>query len=402
MTTIDWESTIESIRGEKCILFLGPEIFASPKGGTLNERMLSYLGQQMVASKAPTVENQSGEASESKEEVPQPSSTEILEAIGIKYHTDGLFYFSSGPKRTQTCQKIRQFFRKEAFPEADAIFEKLVQIPFHLIFSVTPDQKLISWYDELNYPVNKQYFHKNNTEEKEDILPTKDHPLVYNLLGSMEDRESLVLSHKDLFDYLKSVLGSNTGIPEKLQEKVNKQAEHIIFLGIEFEKWYMQLLLRILELHDDPNFLGLAAVQSVSEEIQTLYKNEFKIDFINHNILEFIEELHAQCAQTGCLKPVVEKPKVDASSEQDQQDFINRMIERISTGDIEIIFKEMIPWFRAVGKTESRNELISISARFSRLEKNNAKGLYTTDQYVTEYNKISDSVLHLLNDLASE
>src|SRR6185503_4126776 len=92
------------------------------------------------------------------------------------------------------------------------------------------------------------FYHKNNAA-KVIATPSKENPLIYNLLGDLEVEESLILSHKDLFDYFMSLFG-NFKLPDALQTSI-VAAKHIIFLGFKFEKWYAQLLLAKFDLEND-------------------------------------------------------------------------------------------------------------------------------------------------------
>ncbi|MCB0666282.1 MAG: hypothetical protein KDC80_10685, partial [Saprospiraceae bacterium] len=42
-STIDWDFIISTIEDEKCILFLGPEIFTDEQGHRLEDRVFKYL-----------------------------------------------------------------------------------------------------------------------------------------------------------------------------------------------------------------------------------------------------------------------------------------------------------------------------------------------------------------------
>ncbi|MDZ7868608.1 MAG: hypothetical protein U5L02_05275 [Rheinheimera sp.] len=59
-----------------------------------------------------------------------------------------------------------------------------------------------------------------------------------------------MLTHEsDFFDYLESVFKANSMNQQPGDEL--EQMERFIFLGLPYEKWYFQLLLRVLAFHTD-------------------------------------------------------------------------------------------------------------------------------------------------------
>lgn len=240
MARIDWDLTIDTIKAEKCILFLGPEIFASQQKEKLDDQLLAYL--------------------------------KLDDDPSVEIYQDGLFFFRERQKRTQTYLKIRRFFQEQDFAATNALFEKIARIPFHLIITVTPDQNLANIYEKLNLPVATDFYWKKHAADSETSVPSAQMPLIYNMLGSVERPESLVLTHDDLYDYLESIFQAQ-GMSGQLKYHISNQAQSIIFLGIPFHKWYMQLLLRVLHLHKDEEFMRFAADQEISSEIKTLCKD---------------------------------------------------------------------------------------------------------------------------------
>ncbi|MBK8429293.1 MAG: hypothetical protein IPL27_26565 [Lewinellaceae bacterium] len=73
--------------------------------------------------------------------------------------------------------------------------------------------------------------------------------MIYNLCGSIEDYQSLVLDFDDMFELLKNLL-SDFGIPKAVND-VLVTATTYIFIGFQFDKWYTQLLLRYVNKNRD-------------------------------------------------------------------------------------------------------------------------------------------------------
>ncbi len=247
---IDWELTLDTILAERCILFLGPEIFTSAEGQTLDDQLLTYIG----AAADPD----------------------------LKVYQDGLFFFRMRQKRTETYLKIRRFFQQEEFPEANALFETIARIPFHFIISVTSDNQLARAFERLQLKFKSHFYWKKQPADQKIPIPTIRRPLLYDILGNIEKPGSLVLTHDDLYDYLESIFKSQS-MSNRLKDHIVNEAQSIIFLGLPFDRWYMQLLLRVLHLHKDEEFMRFAASQELSKEVKTLCKEQFQINFVPNN-----------------------------------------------------------------------------------------------------------------------
>ena len=270
---IDWDFTLETIREGKCILFLGPELFTSSQGKKLSETMLEHLDY--------------------------PNNPDILNY----YPSEDFFLFKNKGAQTKSYYKIKSFYQ-QSFPEAEKHLEKIAQIPFHFIISITPDNKLIHVYERLNFKNKSDFYWKNHSSTTKVKLPTQEAPLVYNLFGTIEMQESMILTHNDLFDFFQSIFGERS-MPKELKHIIQK-AHNLIFLGIPFNKWYLQLLLRILSLHNDNEFIRYAANQSIDEEMAAFCSQQFSIEFLPEKVEEFISELYQRCEQAGMLKEVTE------------------------------------------------------------------------------------------------
>jgi hypothetical protein len=75
---------------------------------------------------------------------------------------------------------------------------------------------------------------------KED--PTPDNPLVYHLFGSWSDRNSIVLTEDNYFDFLIGVTSNNDVIPEQVGLALSNSS--LLFLGFQTQDWNFRVLYR--------------------------------------------------------------------------------------------------------------------------------------------------------------
>jgi hypothetical protein len=71
--------------------------------------------------------------------------------------------------------------------------------------------------------------------EDEFYRPTKDLPLVYHLFGHLRERDSLVLTQDDYFDYLIDVTRTHDLMPATVRRTLQNSA--LIFLGYQTSDW---------------------------------------------------------------------------------------------------------------------------------------------------------------------
>lgn len=358
---IDWDFIIETIKDEKCILFIGPEIFRDRAGRSLDEQ----LGEFLDATHTPDIQTY--------------------------YQQDGLFLFTSGAKKTTSYYKIKSFYH-QSFPSAEALFSKLAKIPFHFIISITPDSKCVEVLEREGVPVKFDFYWKKQPAGDTVKTPVAKAPLVYNMFGSVSRQESMVLTHDDLFEYFESIFQENN-MPEKLKLNI-KNADNFIFLGLDFEKWYMQLLLRILYLHNEKyEFMRYAANQQISDQLKTFCFQQFKIEFVSKKIDDFVEDLAQRCAAAGLVRE--HKEQNISVTEQ--------LLKWLSEDRTDEVFEEFTTFLESHGDSgkELLDDLILLANRHKRLQRKQNLQVVDSREAELESNKIRLSLLELINEAKS-
>ena len=268
---IEWTQLKEAILHQKCVLFLGPDV-------TVN---YGDVGRQAAFFKG--------------------LATKYPDRILSYHHEDGFLVFKNLKEKLMLLSEIKAFYQNIA---PSPLLEMLARIPFHLFVVATPDLSL-------NRAFGKQafFYHADAYTSKKEAdlvqMPTREEPLLYNLLGCETDSESLITNHSDFFDLIKSIYGDKT-MPQMLKDCF--QADHtsnIIFLGFEFDKWYFQLLLHLLriKLDDDEGFLYAAAQGLPSVDNKLLMEAQFRVSFVSNDIDAWVRTLHDQFAPAELRTP---------------------------------------------------------------------------------------------------
>lgn len=358
ITEIDWNFIISTIKNEKCILFIGPELLKDEQGNTVENQLAKFLKVK--------------------------TNPDILNF----YEKDGLFLFTNGTKKTTSYYKIKEFY-SQSFSNSETILKELAKIPFHFIISITPDKKCHETFESLGFKSNFKFYWKNQKTDHSIGKPTIKKPIIYNMFGSIDSQDSMILTHDDLFDYFESIF-KESSMPEKL--KINlKEADNFIFLGLDFEKWYMQLLLRILYLHNDKyEFMRYAANQTVNEDLKSFCFQQFKIEFIPTQIKEFVSELVTQCENVGIIREV----------EKEQSSLIDLYKKWLSQDKIDEVLNGIREFFEGLGDMgkELIDDIDLITNRYRRLNRKINSGIMDTRDIEVESNKIRVALIELLNE----
>ncbi len=268
---INWNFTTKSILNQKTVVFVGHGL---------------------------TINHQNEEAERSFfQEIAQGGSQDIP-----SFHAeDGFLIFANETAKLLYASEIRPFYERDF---RNPILEKLAEIPFHLLITLTPDLTLNRIFEDKNFAYQHQYYKPKITQEIAQ-KPTAEKPLIYNLLGCVKDEESLITSHYDLFNYVESIY-ADKNLPEALTSVFSReQTTNIIFLGLDFDKWYFQLLLHLLKINFEPCVRYAAGQAQMNVPLQTLYESHFKINFVPNEIAQFVDQLHAQF-QPGQLRQPAE------------------------------------------------------------------------------------------------
>ncbi len=260
------EMAFHKIESGKCIIILGPDVVVENSSKTANEKLKEYLEEKGIDE--------------------------------IKYFYDKDEFFSFSEDETFfTNLNIRKFYEQLTATE---ILRKIAAIPFHLIITLSPDKILCKVLEEGGFNPNFDFFDKS---QKHDSFPkpTKEKPLIYNLFGSYDVEESLVLTYNDLFDYLFAVY-KKFELPNTLKDELKNDSYLILFVGLHFEKWYFKLLLRILNCHEPKRNFGSEKDRNMNIQLQNFYAEEFKTKFLQFTSSDIINSIYKKFEEQNKLR----------------------------------------------------------------------------------------------------
>jgi len=352
---------LEAIENEKCILLLGPEINNLENKISVEKALKDYL---------------------------------ILKGIELKYYQDENLYLFKDKKGPKLSHEIKQFYENMPVP---SVYDKIAQIPFHIVLSITPDLFLNKTFDKYNFAKNCSVYSKDENP-REIIKPSKELPLLYYLFGSYEKLSSLVLTYNDLFCYIEAILSKHSLPLELINSMLD--AENFIFLGFRFDHWYVQILMRHLDskinfAYTDFNIDRYALTKTVKPTTKAFFINEFEMTFIDEGIEKFLDQLYEAFEKKGELR----------SSKSKNVLMARQLNDCLLNGDLDKAFeclRKFIDKDIPGNEKEEIDNLIRInSGNYEDLKRRQNRQVISFEEYNRERNKIQDALQDLFKDIKS-
>lgn len=364
MPEIDWNVLTPAIKNRRCVLFVGPDAYPFDETQTVEQAMWN-------------------------------KTTQDASLVRKFYADDGLVLFQKKSNRGSFMDNMKAFY---ADPVSDwsltrLQLHKLIHIPFLAIVNLTFDDLLSLNFKEAGLECEPlHYIFRPSLTEKiiQDLPLSNGKPVILNLLGSIRSSDNLVLTHSDLFDFLKTLF---TDKDQWLQELLH-EADCFLFIGVPFEKWYMQLLLQKLSKYtkssDEAERYALPENKEV--KMEDLYKHELKIQFVESSQQTVIDELYKFCEDNNILN------KPNTSFRQYKKDDLQPIYRFLLRGDIKKAIESFLDWVNRNPTTDNTMDHAAtmLSAQYHTLE--NDKDTMTFQDIKIERNRIIRALLHLLDE----
>jgi hypothetical protein len=340
---------------KNCIFFLGPGLALDKEGGPLQSGLLDYFKEKQL---------------------------EIEEDL------DNLYNCKKQAK-TRAHVYIKEYYRDHG--QLNDMLKQLARIPCHLYISINPDLLMKQALED--YGVEHEFEYYVKEQPPADVaVPTAEHPLLYNLFGSLEDQRSLVFSYEDLIQYLFSII-RDFKLPQNLRSNL-EQSHYFIFLGFDFEKWYLKLLLKLFLLDENKPSIAAESGTGTPGKLRTFYMGHYGLEFVEQNVAAYIKGLYDECDSQGLLRAI--KEKTEGSIQDEIKDLINNdELEEALDRFYKALEQKGEEFFKAKDedKQDCLDELDLQSSRLIRSEKELRKGLVSEEAARIEKNKITEALL---------
>jgi hypothetical protein len=344
---------LDNIAEEKCILILGPDISVDKEyHPNIEPDIIKYINS--------------------------------MSNLDLEYDADNFIIFKKKSAKTFFFTNLKKYY--ETNLRVNKLHELLSLIPFHLYISLSPDLLLKAAFD--NYGIETDFKYYNKSEASQEInKPSIRRPLIYNLFGSIKETDSLIVTYDDLFNFIFSVIGDKS-LPKELRIRINS-AKIFLFLGCDFEKWYMKLILRLFNLHGEPTPFTTEINGKLNEQNKIFFINNFEMQFFGVSMKELVETLYSESKLRKMLRE--KKTSVDPP-------IVNHIRDLIKENQIEEAIGELDDFL--YGKDEElRNHITQISGLYNSLKRQIAKGMITKEEMETSFAKLRNSILLFTDEL---
>jgi len=279
-----WDKLLYGIERGECILFLGPEL--------------------------------SIEAPDGPPQVPEQSlASRLLRGLD----DEGLAGFD--PQRSDLAWIAQRFVTREDevglemqlgqwhgewLDRASTLHDDLAALPFRLIVTGGLDSLMESALRRAGKtPAVERYHYRGRNEE---LLPeaTAASPVLFHLYGRVTEPASVVLTELQLLDFLARLIARDPPLPNDLNAALT-HGRLFLFLGFGLKQWYLRILFHVLKvLRPDSRGFAIEALEASAagenarrDPAVFFYRDNFKMDLIRIDPLEFVKELRARYVASG-------------------------------------------------------------------------------------------------------
>jgi hypothetical protein len=351
---IAWKELLKSLNNQQCVLLIGPDLIP---GMNLFSQMLRFMKID-------------------SENVPQG----LPRDIAMVYPAEHLFLFPNDAARTRVWRQFEEFYEQEC-ENLKPIYELVVGLPFSVVINTMPNLGLRRTFEQTGVFHQFSYYDYRGTPEPGDRiqLPVKQMRLIFNLFGVLNDHNSLVLTHDDLFLYFSQILGD-----KKLSSDVYIELSHslrnatdFIFVGFHFDHWSMQMLLRLLNPEKNKSF-QYAINSSIATETRIFFADQFEVEFVDdYNPMSFLTELTERWNAEEQSRMASGISLQNSLQEWLRQGYIERILEKLDQSSV---------------KTDATFQM----GRLNQLRQAMRDGVVSGEQALLEMNRIRKAVQDLI------
>jgi Effector-associated domain 11/SIR2-like domain len=347
---ISIDEIADNIAEARCVILLGPNVGANNAGEPIQTALLTHLVDQ---------------------------------GLKVSEDVDGLYRCDEATRR-RLYTPIKKYYRANSTP--NNLHRQLARIPAHLIISLTPDLALRAALSELGINHDFSYYAKQSNPAPVG-RPSKERPLLYNLFGNIEDDASLILTHVDLIQFIFSII-RDFKLPDELRTVIS-EASYFVFLGFDFQKWYLQLLLNLFRLNREKPSQAAEPENLTPSQLRDFYGRNYGLEFIDSGVVEYVDKLYKYCESTGQLR----EAKV-ATPLSLREGLLNRLMG----GEIDGVIMQLADHLEHTENRSILAEVITLSGDHSRLMERKKKGQITQEDIDIEYNKITARLISIIEE----
>jgi hypothetical protein len=263
---------LDDIHNNKCILFLGPLMPSAEHKGRVRPLMEVY-SDRLIEDLAPV-------------------TTDLGEEVKTNPYFLYTKYSTVAGGRSNLEKKIKTY-HGEYVNNIPVVYDELAKLPFNTIINFGCDRTIQNALNRQGHEFSDKYYnYKGNYQQYLEGLDD-NLQLVYNLLGTISDINSQVLTEDDQLLFMRNIVGGPK-LPDNVLSRIKDpdNAKSYLFLGFNFEEWPFRFLLDVLQL---PKTKSSASSQLANHNIALMtrefYYEKFGLNFIDLDPDKFAVDL---------------------------------------------------------------------------------------------------------------
>jgi hypothetical protein len=323
----DWRRVIESLNRGKCILLCGndlcgPDRISGPAPSD-GPSLTSVLARKLAKSLSGDMDMQPG------------SEEDLAHVAQLRYNKDG--------DRSDLEFEIKEFYEPLDKLTTD-FYRDLACLPFTLCLTTIPAHFLSNaFYKEGRTPVLDFYHFRRARPLPE---TNSQRPIVYHLFGDLSAVDSLVLTERDLHEFMVNIVRGEPPLPRFVAAQLADPETSILFLGFGFQRWYTRSLLHALWTYNHRN--RSIAVEAAtffdhpdSKHTAIFFEREHKIAFRQHSWFQFAAELRRRYEKAQRPTPTLRElpadvPMVFLCYDMRDREHVKQVEARLQAGEVGI------------------------------------------------------------------
>ena len=226
--------------------------------------------------------------------------------------------YSRENARAELNRLIAAFYAGYTFTDFP-VYRQLAQMPFQFVVETSPAPYLRQAMDDENkFDTKCYYYHYTNPTHnngikigENEIRP--DAPLVYQLFGSAEQPDSMIITERDQLAFLDAILQqeNTAGIPNSVaihftSVKDKTATQHFdktfVFLGFDFNEWHLRLIMHLIGRYQrQKETYALQNPQDLAELTAFFYHNNFDVRFVDTPAGRFLDEFEQEMKRPAAL-----------------------------------------------------------------------------------------------------
>ncbi len=371
MSEFEWDDLLDGIERQKCLVVLGPEIYTAEGQPPTEKRLAEFLRAQ-------------------------------AEQLRIRVYDNGWFHSLPLGNESSPVRQVKAFY-DQPMPYAEAILKTLARIKFPVVLSLNPDDKLRRAFQ--GHSASFETYVRNQPYREDLEPPTSDRPIVFNMLGQLEDRNSLVLTYDDFYDYLKSIFEGKSMSP--ILKDALLKAEYFLFLGIPFDQWYIHLFMRIMQQNKEKRQTQKLAVPYDAASADSCTE-QYTIRFVDSQSAAFVEALYQRCDQhpnkSKLLRPAPVIKGEAASDDDGKAQLFENLTELLIENEFVEVYEQVKKVLTGTGDTGRKllTNFIQLKGRHADLSEQISLGILLSSEATVEMNKLRKAFLDLVNELMNQ